>query len=166
MEQPILKVDSVSKHYPGFDLKNVSFELPSGYIMGFIGPNGAGRSTTIKIIMNLVRPASGNVKVFGLDHQQDVIRIKQDIGFIGEEPHFYEEMRAGWTARFVSRQFPNWDEDLFEKLKRKFGFDSSKPVGKLSKGTKVKFSLALALAHRPKLLLMDEPTSGLDPIVA
>lgn len=160
-----LKLAGVGKNYPKFELKNVSFTLPRGSIMGFIGPNGAGKSTTIKIIMNMVRKARGKVEVLGLDHRAYENEIKRRVGYLAEEPYFYEEVTAGWLGRFVSQYYPTWDEGYFRSALDRFGIDPSKKTKELSKGMKVKLALALALAHRPELLILDEPTSGLDPVI-
>lgn len=165
MNEPILRLENISKIYPGFTLRDVSFELPAGYIMGLIGPNGAGKSTTIKLIMNLFPLDAGKITVFGLDHRKDEINIKQQIGYVGEDQQFFGEMTVGWTVDFVSRFYTNWDQDYCQELLDRFGLDLRKKVNQLSKGGKVKLALTLALAHRPRLLILDEPTSGLDPVV-
>lgn len=165
MKPSILKLDKVKKTYPGFSLRELSFELPTGYIMGFIGPNGAGKSTTLKLIMNFFPLESGKIEVFGLNHCEEEIQIKQQIGYVGEDQQFYEEMTVGWTINFVSRFYHNWDREYCRQLVNRFGLDSRQKVGQLSKGMKVKLALTLALSHHPRLLLLDEPTSGLDPII-
>lgn len=163
-ERLALEVSGLTKDYGDFILRDVSFSLPHGYIMGFIGQNGAGKTTTIKCIMNLVRPDAGSVKVFGEDALRNPVKVKHMVGYVGEEQPFYEEMTVEQTARFVSHFRPNWDEGLFGVLCRKYGISRTKKVRDLSRGTRVKFALALALAHRPKLLILDEPMSGLDPV--
>lgn len=165
MNRPILKLDKVCKTYPDFALREVSFALPAGYIMGLIGPNGAGKSTTIKLIMNFFPLESGKIEVFGLDHCEEEIRIKQQVGYVGEFQHFYGEMTVDWLIRFVSGFYPNWDQQYCQELVNRFGLRLNKTVNQLSKGMRVKLALTLALAHRPRLLLLDEPTSGLDPVV-
>lgn len=165
MDEMILRVKNLSKTYPKFELKKVSFDLPRGYIMGFVGPNGSGKTTTVKTIMNLVFPDSGSIEVFGLDHRAHEQEVKRRIGYVSEDQNLYEEMSAGWTARFVSRYYPDWDDRLYRQLLQKFQLDESKKINEFSKGMKVKFALTLALAHRPELLILDEPTSGLDPVV-
>lgn len=161
----ILEVRGLCKSYPRFSLKDVTFELPSGFIMGLIGPNGAGKSTTIKAIMNLINIDGGKIRVFGRDHRLHEQEIKTLIGYAGEDQHFYQEMSCLWHARFCSRYYPAWDWQLFDRLTDRFEIDPHKKVKELSRGMKVKFALALALAHHPKLMIFDEPTSGLDPIV-
>ncbi len=160
-----LALRGVCKSYPKFELKDVTFSLPRGYIMGFIGPNGAGKTTTIKIIMNMARKSGGTVEVLGLDHRIHEEEIKRRIGYLGEEPCFYEEMTPLWFGGFVSKYYPTWDKAYFRATLDRFGIDPLKRVKDLSKGMKVKLGLALALSHKPELLILDEPTSGLDPVV-
>lgn len=152
-------------NYPGFALQEISFTLPRGYIMGLIGPNGSGKSTTVKAIMNLVRPDGGSISVCGRDHREEEEAVRRLIGYVGEEQFFYGEKTVRWTADFVSRYYPDWDDSLYRRLLQKFSLDVRKRVKDLSRGMKVKLALVLAMAHRPRLLILDEPTSGLDPIV-
>lgn len=160
----ILEVRNLSKKYKDFKLENITFSLEKGYIMGFIGPNGAGKSTTIKLIMNLVSKDSGEIKVFGLDHLQQEKEIKSRIGFVYDESHYYEELTVERNKKIIAPFYKNWDEAVFQHYLEKFDIDHKKKVKQLSKGTKMKFSLAVALSHGADLIIMDEPTSGLDPI--
>ncbi len=160
-----LMLRGVCKSYPKFELKDVTFSLPRGFIMGFIGPNGAGKTTTIKIIMNMARKSRGTVEALGLDHRLYEKEVKRRIGYVGEEPRFYEEMTPLWFEGFVSKYYPTWDKAYFDATLDRFGIDPAKRVKDLSKGMKVKLGLALALSHKPELLILDEPTSGLDPVI-
>ena len=153
-----LMLCGVCKSYPKFELKDVTFSLPRGFIMGFIGPNGAGKTTTIKIIMNMARKSRGTVKALGLDHRLYEKEVKRRIGYVGEEPRFYEEMTPLWFEGFVSKYYPTWDKVYFDATLDRFGIDPAKRVKDLSKGMKVKLGLALALSHKPELLILDEPT--------
>ena len=165
MEEYILSVDNLYKSYEAFSLKNVGFKIPRGYIMGFIGKNGAGKSTTIKCIMNLIPFESGTIELFNLNNRQHSDEIKQRVGYVNEEQYFYENMSVGWTVDFLGRFFPNWDKKYCKKLLERFAISSSKKVNELSKGMKMKLALTIALSHKPELLILDEPTSGLDPVV-
>ncbi|MEA4884464.1 MAG: ABC transporter ATP-binding protein [Clostridia bacterium] len=165
MSDTLLRLSGVSKKYPGFELKDVSFELHRGYIMGLIGPNGAGKTTTIRIINNLARASAGEVTVFGLDSVGDETEIKRRMGYVPENHNFYDQMSVNWTAGFVRSYYPKWDQAYFAALLDKYSIDPRKKVGDLSKGTRAKLAVALAMAHRPELLILDEPTSGLDPVV-
>lgn len=161
----ILEVKKLRKEYKEFILKDISFKLPRGYIMGFIGPNGAGKSTTIKSLMNLLNIDGGDIKIFGLDYKNNEEEIKNRIGYVGEEQHFYLDMTVKWTGNFIAQYYNDWDNNKFDNLLKRFNVSKSKKIKELSKGMRVKLSLALALAHNPELLILDEPTSGLDPVI-
>ncbi|SDY96586.1 ABC-2 type transport system ATP-binding protein [Proteiniborus ethanoligenes] len=161
----ILEISNLRKEYEEFTLKDVSLTLPRGYIMGLVGPNGAGKSTTIKAIMNLINYDSGKIKIFGRDYENHEEEIKNRIGYVGEEQFFYEDMSVKWMEKFISQHYIQWDRDEFYNLLERFNVSSTKKVQELSKGMRVKLSLALALAHNPELLILDEPTSGLDPVI-
>jgi ABC-2 type transport system ATP-binding protein len=161
----ILQIDNLCKQFKDFSLKNVSLILEKGYIMGFIGPNGAGKSTTIKLIMNLLRKDSGEIKVFGLDNQTQEKEIKNRIGFVYDENVFYEDLTVEEMKNVVAPFYSHWDEAALKKKLKEFDLPPNKKIKELSKGMKMKFSLAVALAHNAELLIMDEPTSGLDPLI-
>lgn len=161
----ILEITNLSKAYKNFSLKNVNITLEKGYIMGFIGPNGSGKSTTIKLIMNLIRRDSGEIKVFGLDNLASNHLIKEKIGFVYDENHFYEELTIKEMKNVIKPFYSKWDEDLFNRYVKDFQLPLNKEIKQLSKGMKMKFSLAIALSHHAELLIMDEPTSGLDPLI-
>jgi len=161
----ILELKNVQKRYKGFVLDGISLSLPKGYILGLIGPNGAGKTTTIKILMNMVKRNGGEVQVFGLDPQKSAKQIKNKVGYLGEEQHFYGNKTVAWTGKFVSAFYDNWDTNSFQSLLTNFEISRTKKTRELSKGMKVRFSLALALSHNPELLILDEPTAGLDPVI-
>jgi ABC-2 type transport system ATP-binding protein len=163
--EKVLEITNLKKSFKDFSLNNISFQLPKGYITGFIGPNGSGKTTTIKLIMNLLKKDSGDIKVFGLDHIKDELEIKNRIGFVYDENHFYEELTIEEMKRTVAPLYKKWDEKQFRYYMSKFGLHQNKKIKELSRGMKVKFSLAIALSHHADLLIMDEPTSGLDPLV-
>lgn len=159
-----LEVKGLRKEYKGFSLKDVSFALPKGTIMGLVGPNGAGKTTIIKLILNLVKRRSGEIRVFGLDNISREKAIKARIGFVHETPAFIEDAPLKDIAAAVAPFYRKWDKKLFQSLITEFGLPLSKKFKKLSHGMKMKFSLALALCHDADLLILDEPTSGLDPV--
>ena len=161
----IVEVNNLKKRYKEFFLDNVSLAVPKGSIMGLIGPNGAGKTTTIKILMNMVRANSGEVKIFGMDYSKDEKAIKNRIGYVGENQYYYGNKTVAWTGNFVSGFFDQWDKNKFQKSLTDYAISRTKKISELSKGMKVKFSLALALSHNPDLILLDEPTAGLDPII-
>jgi len=160
----ILSVNGLTKQYPKFLLDNVSFELKEGYIMGFIGSNGAGKTSTLKAILNLVKPNSGSIKVFGKDFIEDEINIKKDIGVLLGETNSYLKKKVKNVYDVVKRFYDNWDDEMYRKLIKRFNIDEDKKISELSKGMRVKFGIALALSHDAKLFILDEPTSGLDPV--
>jgi ABC-2 type transport system ATP-binding protein len=161
----ILEIKNLRKRYKGFALDGISLDLPQGYILGLIGPNGAGKTTTIKILMNMVKRDGGDVRVFGLDPQKKAKSIKNKVGYLGEEQYFYGNKTVAWTGNFVSAFYDDWDTNAFQSLLTSFGISRTKKTRELSKGMKVRFSLALALSHNPDLLILDEPTAGLDPVI-
>lgn len=160
----MLEVRNLTKKFEKFSLDNISFKLEPGYIMGFIGPNGAGKSTTIKLIMNLLKKDSGEIKIFGMDNVKYEKEIKQRIGFVYEEPYYYENLTLRQMKNIIAPFYTEWDDKQFTKYIGDFGLDLDKKIKELSKGMKTKFSLALALSHNADLIIMDEPTSGLDPV--
>jgi ABC-type multidrug transport system, ATPase component len=160
----ILELSEVNKSLGNFQIKNISFSLPRGYIMGFIGPNGAGKTTTIKLIMDLVNRDSGEILVFGQNNRRSLKEIKQKVGFVYDENYFYDFLTIEQMARIVAPFYRNWDESVFQRYLKDFDLPARKKIKDLSRGMKMKFSLALALSHRAELIIMDEPTSGLDPV--
>jgi ABC-2 type transport system ATP-binding protein len=162
--EDVLQVSGLTKRYPGFTLDAVSFSVPRGYVMGLIGPNGAGKTTTLKAILGLLMPDAGEIQIFGLDSARDGRRVRSRIGFVHDEPRFYDHLSLAKNAGILRRFYPTWDDATFERLARGFGLPLKKRFGILSRGNKTKFALALALSHRAELVVMDEPTSGLDPV--
>ncbi|HPE69227.1 MAG TPA: ABC transporter ATP-binding protein [Thermotogota bacterium] len=164
-EAPIFELKEVCKAYPEFHLNHVSLSLPRGYIMGLIGPNGAGKSTTLQILMNLLPHDSGSVRVMQMEYPRDERSIKDRVGYVGEVQYFYENQSVRWMGQFASGFFSEWDAPLFSRYLERFDISPTKKARQLSKGTRVKLSLAIALSHHPELLVLDEPMSGLDPVV-
>jgi ABC-2 type transport system ATP-binding protein len=162
--EPALDIRDLGKSYRGFDLRDVSFSLPRGTIMGLVGANGAGKTTVVKLILNLVRRDAGSVRVFGLDAAAEEREVKARIGFVHEAPAMVQDARAGDIARAAAPFYPRWDEGRFRSLAAEFGVPLEKKFKALSHGTKMKLALAIALAHDADLLVLDEPTSGLDPV--
>jgi ABC-2 type transport system ATP-binding protein len=159
-----LEVRNLRKDYKTFSLKDVSFALPRGTIMGLVGPNGAGKTTVIKLILNLTRRKAGEVRVFGEDLMAREKEIKSRLGFVHEVPALVEDATLRDLAAAVAPLYEKWDGALFRSLISEFGLPLGKKFKKLSHGMKMKFSLALALSHDADLLVLDEPTSGLDPV--
>jgi len=161
----ILEVNGLRKKFKGFMLDDIGFKLERGYIMGFIGPNGAGKTTTIKLMMNLIKKDGGTVSFFeGLDSAANEKQAKQRIGFVYDENHYYDDLTVLEMKNIIARFYRKWDEPVFEKYLKRFELPPGKKIRDLSKGTKMKFSIAMALSHHAELIIMDEPTSGLDPV--
>ena len=163
--QPILEIKKLKKVYKNFTLDNISFDVKAGEIVGFIGPNGAGKSTTMQILMGIREKDDGTIIFDGNEVFEDKPEYKQKIGYVGESLDFYEKVKLRKIYKFVRNLYPDWNDELFHELIRKFDLSLEKKNRENSKGMKVKFCLALALASNPKLLILDEPTSGLDPII-
>ena len=160
----ILEVKNITKEYPSFKLDDVSFNIEEGSICGFIGRNGAGKTTTLKGIMGLIHLNSGEIKVFGRDIYEHEAENRQEMGFTLAETMFYPDSKIGNLTKVTSKFYPNWNQDTYEKLCKRFSLDQNKKVKELSSGMKVKYNLAVALSHGAKLLILDEPTSGIDPV--
>ena len=160
----ILSIQSLHKHYPGFALENVSFSLAPNHIMGLIGKNGAGKSTTLKAVLNMVTPESGRVTMFQKNFYQHEKECKQRIGVVFGGIDFYPLKKLSDIAAVTQKFYKNWDQEQYQKYIKRFALEESKKFKELSNGMKVKYLLALALSHHAELLILDEPTSGLDPI--
>lgn len=158
-----IEVKGVSKELGKFKLKNISFQVEQGTVMGFIGQNGAGKSTTIKCLLNMLKITEGEILLFGQKHFD--AELKQHIGVVFDELHVPESLTSIELCNFYQDVYTNWDRTYFFELLDKLDVSRYTKVSKLSRGMKMKLGLTLALAHRPKLLILDEPTSGLDPIV-
>lgn len=159
----ILEITNLSKKYEKFTLDNISFELPQGYIMGFIGENGAGKTTTIKALLNIINKNNGSIKILGKDIESNELEIKKEIGYVSGES-FYPKRKLKDITKVYSRFFEKWDNDIYQKYLEDFNLDPEKRMDELSKGMKMKYSIAIAMSHHAKLLILDEPTSGLDPV--
>ncbi|MEN1968031.1 ABC transporter ATP-binding protein [Lentibacillus sp. N15] len=160
----MIEVRNMGKHFPNFALKNISFDVKKGFITGIIGPNGAGKSTMIRCMMDLIRADSGEITIFGRNHRQSTVAIKGRIGFVHDESYFYEHLSIEQHKRIIAPFYENWSDELFYDYIHKFHLPLHAEVKRLSKGMKIKFSLAIAFSHNPELLILDEPTSGLDPV--
>jgi ABC-2 type transport system ATP-binding protein len=159
-----VQFEAVSKKYPHFSLDSINLELPAGGIMGFIGANGAGKSTTIRILMGLVHQDAGTVRVLGHAMPAGQTAAKLDIGFVSEDMRLYPAATLAWHMDFLRPIYPRWDQPYAETLLRRFDLKPQQKIKGLSHGQRVKAALLLALARRPRLLVLDEPTTGLDPV--
>lgn len=160
----VLEIRDLCKTYPAFALKNISFSVPQGAVMGFIGRNGAGKSTTIKSILGLVHPDGGHVEILGREFSENEGFIKENIGVVLGGIDFYPKKKVKTLTDVTRRFYSNWDEEKYRHYLQLFAIDENKRVDQLSSGMQVKYMIALALSHNAKLLILDEPTSGLDPV--
>ena len=160
----LLRVEHLNKHYPGFALNDVSFSVKPGRIMGLIGKNGAGKSTTLKSILNMVQPESGTVTMLDKDFYGHEKECKQDIGVVFGGIDFYPLKKLSAITAVTRQFYQNWDQERYNDYLRQFSLDERKQFRSLSNGMKVKYLLALALSHHAALYILDEPTSGLDPV--
>lgn len=160
----VIELRNIHNEFKDFKIENLSMEVKKGFVTGFIGANGAGKSTTIKIIMNLLKPAKGEVNVFGLDYAKNEKAIKERIGFVYDDNVFYEQATLADMKKIIAPSYKQWDDVLFRKYVDQFELPLKKKMKTFSKGMKMKASLAFALSHHAELIIMDEPTSGLDPV--
>lgn len=159
-----VELEGVCKSYRFFELQNLQLRLERGAIMGLIGPNGAGKSTTIRILMGLVHQDRGEVNVLGHRMPEEQIKAKWDIGFASDDMRLYDSMTLGWHIQFMKSLYASWDDRYAQVLLKRFGLRAEQTIKGLSHGQRVKATLLLVFARRPKLLVLDEPTTGLDPV--
>ena len=160
-----LMLKNVSKAYENFQLKNISFTLPEGTIMGIIGENGAGKSTIINCIMDLVKRDSGEITVFGQQMNKDNLALREEIGIVFDVSDFYDSFSIEQTEKILQDVYKSWDHETFQKYEQKFALPDKKRMKEFSRGMKMKTAIAIALSHKPRLLILDEATSGLDPVM-
>jgi len=158
------RLHAVHKRFPHFSLEDLSLEVPTGGILGFIGANGAGKSTTLRILMGLAAPDAGDVELLGHRIPQAANHAKADVGYVSEDMRLFPAASLDWHMRFVARVFGAWDAEYAAKLVRRFDLRPAQAIKGLSHGQRIKAALLLALARRPRLLILDEPTTGLDPV--
>ena len=162
--ETLLEVNGLTKAYPGFTLDHVSFAVPKGAIVGLVGANGAGKSTTIKAMLGLVNPDEGSASFWGQSLAQ-APACKEEIGVVFDGLNFYQTLTPAQVGRILRAAYRRWDDALYKEYIQRFALPLDKEIRQLSKGMKAKLGIAAALAHRPRLLILDEATSGLDPIV-
>lgn len=160
-----IEVKGLCKTFEDFALKDVSFALPGGCIMGLIGENGAGKTTTLKCLLGLLRRDGGDISLLGCDPWSQPRQAKEEVGVVLDDCFFHDSLRPRDVSAILAPVFPAWDEGLFRDYLDKFQLPWKKTVKELSRGMRMKLSLSAALAHRPRLLILDEATAGLDPVV-
>ena len=159
-----IEIKGLKKNYRDFNLGPIDLTLPQGCIMGLIGENGAGKSTTIKAMLGMIT-AGGSIRLLGKDIGGDAAALKQDIGVVPDEIGLPEMLNARQIEKIMRDTFTNWQTDVFNDYLSKFNLPEKKAFKEYSKGMKMKLGIAIALSHEAKLLILDEPTSGLDPLV-
>lgn len=161
-----IELSHVTKHFPGFTLQDLSLTVPSGTICGLVGENGAGKSTTIRLLMGGLQPDSGTCTVLGADSAApEFLSLKEDIGVVLDEAYFPESLNALQVGGVMAKTYRRWDGKQYQNYLTRFGLPEKKPFKDFSRGMKMKLAIAVALSHSPRLLVLDEATAGLDPIV-
>lgn len=159
----VIEFHDVSKEFKEFSIDNIDLQIKQGYTTGFIGANGSGKSTMIKLMMNLLQPDKGEVSVFGLDYASHEKEIKDRIGFVYDSNIFYESLNLKDISKIVAPAYKQWDNKQFNEYVDQFELPLNKSIKNFSKGMQMKASIAIALSHNAELIIMDEPTAGLDP---
>ena len=160
-----IEVKGLTKHYPDFTLDQVSFQIPTGTIVGFIGENGAGKTTTIKALLNLIHPEEGEIRLLGKENGGADKKLKEQIGVVLDTSYFPDNLKIPHINRIMQQMYRNWETETFLEYCRRFRLPEKKTVKEFSRGMKMKLSISVALSHHTKLLILDEATSGLDPVV-
>jgi ABC-2 type transport system ATP-binding protein len=166
MEPPAIVIESFTKRYGAHvAVDDLSLEVPRGSIFGLLGQNGAGKSTTIRTLLNLLQPTSGRLRVLGLDSVTGSLALRRRVGYLPEAPAYYPWMTVEEIVRFNAAFYPTWDRSLVDALLKRLGLPLNRRIKALSRGMQAKVGLVLALGPRPEVLILDDPTSGLDPVV-
>lgn len=164
MTQPAIEIRGLEKSFRGFKLGPIDITVPKGAIYGLIGPNAAGKTTAIDLIMNMGRESAGDIRIFGLDHREREVEVKRRVGYVSPDLSFNAWKKVKRLIHFVRQFYPDWDQAYCESLLEKLNIGWTDKIGTMSFGSRVKLGLVIALAHRPDLLLLDEPTIGVDAL--
>ncbi len=163
-----IAIDKLTKTYAGAGvaaLDALSLQVAEGEVYGFLGANGAGKSTTIRLLMNFLRPSSGSAKIAGLDTVKDTVAVKQHVGYLAGDVALYQKSKGKELLDYLSSLQRTDTREYRAELEKRFEAETNKPIGELSKGNRQKIGIIQAFMHRPSVLILDEPTSGLDPLM-
>ena len=160
-----IEIKNLTKSFPGFTLNNLNLTLPGGCILGLIGENGAGKSTTIKLILDIIHKDSGSITILGRDNTENIRLTKEEVGVVMDEIGLPECLTVQQVGKVMAHTFRSWDASAYQALVRRMDLPEKKPFKDFSRGMKMKLGIAIALSHHCKILLLDEATSGLDPVV-
>ena len=160
----IVEFKNVNKRFKDFSLEDINLQVKKSHITGFVGANGAGKSTTMKLMMNLLQPDAGEIKMFGKNYANHEKAIKERIGFVYDSNVFYESLNLKDIRKIIGPAYKNWSDNRFYDYIKKFELPLNKAIKTFSKGMLMKTSLAMALSHEAEFIMMDEPTAGLDPV--
>jgi ABC-2 type transport system ATP-binding protein len=164
MSAAAIEIRGLKKSFGTFTLGPLDLTVPVGAIYGFVGPNGAGKTTTMDLLMGMGVKDDGSIRVNGLDHRRDHVEMKRQVGYVSPELNYLPWGKVGRVVQFVKGFYPSWDQDYCDRLMTQFELEPHQRIRTLSFGARTKLTLVLALAWRPKVLILDEPTTGLDPI--
>lgn len=160
-----LEIRNLTKNYEGFCLEDLSLTLPSGCIMGLVGENGAGKSTTIRLILDMIHRDGGTVTILGRDNRDHIELVKEDVGVVLDEIGISECLTTGQVGKIMRHTFRNWNDSTYQEYLKRLSVPADKRFKDFSQGMKMKLGIAVAMSHDPKLLILDEATNGLDPVV-
>lgn len=160
-----MEVKNLSKHYKAFDLQNINFTLPKGYIMGYVGPNGSGKSTTLNLITNICKCTEGEIRINGISCEEDAVAYKEQIGYIGDEFYFPNNFKVKNIRRVLQNFYPTFSAKKFDGFLQRWNLPEKKPIKDFSRGMKVMLMFASVLSRDTKLMVLDEATNGLDPVM-
>lgn len=161
-----IELSHINKSFGDFAIRDLNLTVPSGTICGLVGENGAGKSTTIRLLMGALRPDSGTASVLGVDVTSPEFReVKENVGVVLDEAYFPESLNAAQVGKIMAATYRQWDQKLYDGYLKRFDLPEKKQFKDFSRGMRMKLAIVVALSHQPKLLVLDEATAGLDPIV-
>ena len=162
----VIELSHIQKSFGDFAIRDLNLTVPAGTICGLVGENGAGKSTTIRLLMGALRPDAGAARVLGADvSSPEFLQVKEDVGVVLDEAYFPESLNAVQVGKIMAATYRRWDQAAYDGCLKRFDLPGNKQFKDFSRGMRMKLAIAVALSHHPKLLVLDEATAGLDPIV-